>query len=166
MIPRSIRPPKAKSFFLFGPRGTGKTTWLKATYPGAAVLDLLREADYQEFLRNPSRLEAWADGHARPGQPLIIDEVQRLPELLNEVHRLIEARKYVFVLTGSSARKLRRGGANLLAGRALVKQMHPFTAAELGSEFDLRRSLRYGQLPGAYFQDDPQSFLKAYVGVY
>jgi len=165
MIPRSLRPPKSKSFFLFGPRGTGKTTWLKATFPGAAVLDLLKEADYQEFLRNPSQLEAWAAAHAQRREPLIIDEIQRLPELLNEVHRLIEARKYIFVMTGSSARKLRRGGANLLAGRALVKQMHPFTAAELGRDFDLRRSLRFGQLPGAYFQEDPQ-YLKAYVGVY
>ncbi len=121
MIPRSLRPPKSKSFFLFGPRGTGKTTWLKATFPGAAVLDLLKEADYQEFLRNPSQLEAWAAAHAQRREPLIIDEIQRLPELLNEVHRLIEARKYIFVMTGSSARKLRRGGANLLAGRALVK---------------------------------------------
>jgi len=162
MIPRSLRPPKSKSFFLFGPRGTGKTTWLKATFPGAAV----KEADYQEFLRNPSQLEAWAAAHAQRREPLIIDEIQRLPELLNEVHRLIEARKYIFVMTGSSARKLRRGGANLLAGRALVKQMHPFTAAELGRDFDLRRSLRFGQLPGAYFQEDPQQYLKAYVGVY
>jgi len=161
MIPRSLRPPKSKSFFLFGPRGTGKTTWLKATFPGAAVLDLLKEADYQEFLRNPSQLEAWAAAHAQRREPLIIDEIQ-----LNEVHRLIEARKYIFVMTGSSARKLRRGGANLLAGRALVKQMHPFTAAELGRDFDLRRSLRFGQLPGAYFQEDPQQYLKAYVGVY
>ena len=166
MIPRSLRPPKSKSFFLFGPRGTGKTTWLKATFPGAAVLDLLKEADYQEFLRNPSQLEAWAAAHAQRREPLIIDEIQRLPELLNEVHRLIEARKCIFVMTGSSARKLRRGGANLLAGRALVKQMHPFTAAELGRDFDLRRSLRFGQLPGAYFQEDPQQYLKAYVGVY
>ena len=169
MIPRHIPFPKSKSFFLFGPRGTGKTTWLRAVYPDAPVLDLLKEADYQEFLRNPSRLEAWADAHVRPrsaGVPLIIDEVQRLPELLNEVHRLIEAKKYVFVLTGSSARKLRRAGSNLLAGRALLKQMHPFTAAELGREFDLRRSLRFGQLPGAYFEQNPLEYLKAYVGVY
>jgi predicted AAA+ superfamily ATPase len=166
MIPRSIRLPKSKSFFLFGPRGTGKSTLLRAVYPEAPVLDLLREADYQEFLRNPSRLEAWADAHVRSRQPLIIDEVQRLPELLNEVHRLIETKKYVFILTGSSARKLRRGGSNLLAGRALLRQMHPFTAAELGRDFDLRRSLQFGQLPGAYFEPDPGQYLKAYVGVY
>ena len=144
MIPRQISLPKSKSFFLFGPRGTGKSTWLRATYPEAPVLDLLREADYQEFLRNPSLLEAWADAHVRPRSPLVIDEVQRLPELLNEVHRLIESKKYVFILTGSSARKLRWGGSNLLAGRAVVRQMHPFTAAELGKEFDLKRSLRFG----------------------
>lgn len=166
MIPRSIRLPKTKSFFIFGPRGTGKSTCLKAAYPAAPILDLLKEADYQEFLRDPSRLEAWADAHVKTGQPLIIDEVQRLPALLNEVHRLIETKKYRFILTGSSARKLRRGGSNLLAGRALVRQMHPFTAAELGSAFDLRRSLRFGQLPGAYFEEDPEQYLKAYVGVY
>jgi uncharacterized protein len=166
VIPRHISFPSSKSFFLFGPRGTGKSTWLRAVYPEAPVLDLLKEADYQEFLRNPSRLEAWADARVRPRVPLMIDEVQRLPELLNEVHRLIEAKKYVFILTGSSARKLRRGGSNLLAGRALVKQMHPFTAAELASEFDLRRSIRFGQLPGAYFDNVPHEYLKAYVGVY
>jgi predicted AAA+ superfamily ATPase len=166
VISRLIDLPKSRSFFLFGPRGTGKSTLLRSLYPEAAVLDLLKEADYQEFLRNPSRLEAWADANARPKRPLIIDEVQRLPELLNEVHRLIEAKKYIFILTGSSARKLRRGGSNLLAGRALVKQMHPFTARELGKEFDLRRSVRFGQLPGAYFEDDPKQYLKAYVGVY
>ena len=166
MIPRFIQPPKSKGFFLFGPSGTGKSTWLRNVYPDAPVLDLLKESDYQEFLRNPSRLEAWADAYARRDQPLIIDEVQRLPELLNEVHRLIESKKYVFILTGSSARKLRRSGTNLLAGRAIVRQMHPFTAAELGREFDLKRSLRYGQLPGAYFEEDPQQYLKTYVGVY
>src|SRR5204863_3704245 len=112
MIPRIVDLPKSKSFFLFGPRGTGKSTFLRNAYPGAPILDLLKESDYHEFLRNPSRLEAWADAHARPGIPLIIVEVQRLPELLNEVHRLMESRKYVFVLTGSSARKLRRGGSN------------------------------------------------------
>ncbi len=166
MIPRILRLPKAKSAFLFGPRGTGKSTYLQSAYPAAPVLDLLREADFQEFLRNPSRLEAWADANWRPPFPLIIDEVQRLPELLNEVHRLIEKKKYVFVLTGSSARKLRRGGSNLLAGRAIVKQMHPFTASELKDDFDLKRSVRFGQLPGAYFADDPDEYLKAYVGVY
>src|SRR5438093_13572395 len=82
MIPRSLTLPRSKSFFLFGPRGTGKSTWLRAMYPEAPVLDLL-EADYQEFLRKPSRLEAWADAHARSRQPFVIDEVQRLPELLN-----------------------------------------------------------------------------------
>jgi predicted AAA+ superfamily ATPase len=166
MVPRLIELPSAKSFFLFGPRGTGKSTLLRSLYPDAAILDLLQEATYQEFLRNPSRLEAWADAHSLRQQPVIIDEVQRLPELLNEVHRLIEARKYRFVLTGSSARKLRRGGSNLLAGRARVKHLHPFTASELGRRFNLRRSLRVGQLPGAYFEDDPEQYLKAYVGVY
>lgn len=166
MTPRLVQLPKNKSVFLLGPRGTGKTTYLRNVYPEAPVLDLLKEADFQEFLRNPSLLEAWVEARRRPGQPVIIDEVQRLPELLNEVHRLIELKKQRFILTGASARKLRRGGSNLLAGRALVHQMHPFTAEELGDAFDLQRSMRFGQLPGAYFETDPAAYLKSYVGVY
>lgn len=165
MIPRFIRFPERQSCFLFGPRGTGKSTCLSAAFPTAPVLDLLQDSVYQEFLRDPSRLEAWADAQDLSG-PLIIDEVQRIPAMLNEAHRLIEKKKRRFILTGSSARKLRRSGANLLAGRAIIKRMNTLSAAELGKDFDLRRSLRYGQLPAAYFSAAPEDYLRSYVGAY
>src|SRR5438094_541872 len=116
MFARMLAPPNT-SFFLFGPRGTGKSTWVGQTFPEALTFDLLDDATFSELLARPSRLEAIAS--AQPSAPwIVIDEVQKLPKLLDEVHRLIEKRKWKFVLTGSSARKLRRGGANLLAGRA------------------------------------------------
>jgi predicted AAA+ superfamily ATPase len=161
-----LQPPFAenKSVFLFGPRGTGKSQWLRTTYPGAPYFDLLDHEVYRELLASPSTL-----GKRLPPKHkgvVIIDEVQRVPEILDEVHRLIETRKLTFILTGSSARKLKRGGVNLLAGRALTRRMHPLTAEELGDDFRLARSLRHGQLPAAYVEDDAQGFLDAYVSTY
>jgi predicted AAA+ superfamily ATPase len=161
---RAIVLPPSQSFFLFGPRGTGKSTLLRATLPDAVYFDLLDLSVYTELLAHPARLEALSLPHMPA--PVVIDEVQRLPRLLDEVHRLIERRRWRFVLTGSSARKLRRGGANLLAGRARTLTMHPLTAAELGDRFDLRRSARYGQLPGVYVEDDPARYLASYAGTY
>ncbi len=154
----------ATSFFLLGPRGTGKSTWVRAQFPKAPLCDLLDAQTFQRLNANPSRLlelcppnyEGW----------IVIDEVQRVPELLNEVHRLIEQGKHSFVLTGSSARKLRRGGVNLLAGRALNLAMHPFTPEELGADFNLAHALRYGLLPMATAQQDPSAYLNAYVQTY
>lgn len=168
MFPRNLKPLKNKSFFLFGPRGTGKTTWLKTHYSSCPRLDFLRESTFQEFLRDPSRLESWIFGNPQFDQknPIILDEVQRLPEILNEVHRLIESRGFKFILTGSSARKLKQNEANLLAGRAVIRKMHPLSSEELGPSFDLKKSLRFGQLPMAYQSDDPIDYLKSYVGVY
>ncbi len=161
---RQLVPPGKESFFLFGPRGTGKSTWVAASMPKALRLDLLDLGVYGELLRHPERLAAMiASAGARE---VIVDEVQRLPALLDEVHRLIETEKVRFALTGSSARKLRRGGANLLAGRARTLEMHPLTAAELGSAFDLARSLRVGHLPTAYTAGDAERFLRSYVGTY
>src|SRR5208283_2361543 len=108
MYPRIIYPPKDKSFFLFGPRGTGKTTWVKTAFPNAIFIDLLESEIYNDLLPNPQRLERFIPKEHKDW--IIIDEVQRIPELLNEVHRLIEKNHYRFVLTGSSARKLRRKG--------------------------------------------------------
>jgi uncharacterized protein len=164
MFRRSIKSPKSNSFFLFGPRGTGKSTWTKQSFPEALYLDLLKESVFTELLTNPSRLEAMLS--AKPSGWVILDEVQKLPSILNEVHRLIEDKKQKFILTGSSARKLKRGGANLLAGRARVLQMHPLTAAELGKDFDLRKSLLTGHLPSAYLADDPKEYLKGYIGTF
>ncbi|MDP2913346.1 MAG: AAA family ATPase [Candidatus Omnitrophota bacterium] len=164
MYSRLIKAPKAKSFFLFGPRGTGKTTWVKTAFPKALYLDLLEAELFNDLLANPQRLENFIPRNA--GDWIIIDEVQRVPELLNEVHRLIEKYKYKFILTGSSARKLRRKGFNLLGGRALTYAMHPLTAGELGKDFDLDHSLAFGQLPSAYIESDPKKYLESYVKTY
>ncbi len=156
-----------RSFFLFGPRGTGKSSWVGARFPKAPYLDLLESATYFELLAAPQRLEARIPRHHRGW--VVIDEVQKVPALLDEVHRLIERRRLRFALTGSSARKLRRRGVNLLAGRALTLKMHPFCVAELGAGFDLRRSLEIGHLPVAQTSANVRSaraYLSSYVTTY
>lgn len=164
MYPRKISYPKHDSFFLLGPRGTGKTTWVAATFPDALFIDLLEFSIFQELLRDPGQLAARIEASSK--KTVIVDEVQHLPQLLNEIHRLIEKKKIQFILTGSSARKLRRNSANLLGGRARRIEMHPLTAAELGADFRLEKSLRTGHLPSAYSSKDPKNYLKSYVGVY
>ena len=161
---RLIEPP-GQSFFLFGMRGVGKSTWARATFPDAAHVDLLDERLYQDLLADPS-LFAQSIGHLPPAGWVVVDEVQRLPALLNEVHRLIETRRLRFALLGSSARKLKAAGTNLLAGRALKKTMFPLTAAELGAAFDLERVLRYGSVPLVWTSDAPRGVLEAYVQLY
>lgn len=164
MYSRLIIPPRDKSFFLFGPRGTGKTSWVKSTFPDAVYIDLLEAGRFNELLADPQRLGSYIPPKHRGW--VVLDEVQRVPDLLNEVHRQIEGRGRRFVLTGSSARKLRRGGSNLLAGRALTLALHPLMAAEVGRDFDLERALSFGMLPAALKETDPQAFLKAYVRTY
>ena len=139
MFSRLIRAPATKSFLLLGPRGTGKSMWVRNHFADAVYVDLLESDVYTELLAAPSRLEQ----KLPPGHRgwVIVDEVQKIPALLDEVHRLIERRRLKFALTGSSARKLRRRGVNLLAGRALSLTMHPLTRVELGDSFDLRHSL-------------------------
>jgi len=153
------------SYFLLGPRGTGKSTWLRGAYPGAHVVNLLAEATYQRLLARPGQLADELRALA-PGSWVIIDEVQRLPELLNEVHRFIEERQLRFVLCGSSARKLKRSGVNLLGGRALPRAMHPFVAEELGGRFDLESALREGLLPVVWDSPERGETLKAYCQLY
>ncbi len=161
---RLLAPPRG-SFFLLGPRGTGKSTWARGRFPQAERFDLLDEALYQELLVEPGQFAARL--RARPrGSWVWVDEIQRLPGLLNEVHRFIEERRLRFVLTGSSARKLRRAGVNLLAGRALSRSLHPFVPEELGVDFELARALRFGTLPLVQMADDPAETLKAYVQTY
>ena len=164
MFSRLLEPPASKSFWLLGPRGTGKSMWVRARFPDAVHLDLLETDLYTELLASPSRLEA----KIPPGHRgwVIVDEVQKVPALLDEVHRLIERRRLRFGLTGSSARKLRGRGVNLLAGRALSLTMHPLTRVELADSFDLKHSLQYGQLPAAYVDDDPRAFLSTYTSTY
>jgi predicted AAA+ superfamily ATPase len=152
-----------KSHFLFGPRQTGKTFLIRQTLKTARVYDLLDSSVYLTLSRNPGRIAEELDSHDRL---VVIDEIQRIPELLNEVHRLIEERGVRFLLTGSSARKLRRGGVNLLGGRARTRYLHPLTYRELGDHFDLKRVVRNGLLPAIYFSEDPHEDLKAYAGTY
>jgi predicted AAA+ superfamily ATPase len=138
-----------RSFFLFGPRGTGKTTWLRSALPGAHWIDLLLDRDLVRFTREPGRLTEEVEALA-PGRWVVIDEVQRLPLLLDRVQDLLvrHPRRWRFALTGSSARRLRSQQANLLAGRVVNRRFFPLTAAELGASFELESVLRFGGLPG------------------
>lgn len=164
MYNRIIKFPKNKSFFLFGPRGTGKTTWLKKCFPKALYFDLLDSETYNNLLASPNRLSQMIPPNWNNW--IVLDEVQRVPALLNEVHRLIESRKLVFALTGSSARKLSGKNINLLAGRALTLFMYPLTAVELGKDFLLKHFLLYGHLPCTFQEKDPAKYLSSYVSTY
>jgi predicted AAA+ superfamily ATPase len=163
-IPRFLAVP-GQSCFLFGPRGTGKTTWLKHELPDALLVNLLRPEVFRELQARPERLRELVLGNPDRAD-VVLDEVQRVPELLTVVHDILEsghARR--FVLTGSSARKLRRGGIDLLAGRAVLRTMHPFMASELPG-FDLERALREGLVPLVVMADEPTDVLGAYAGLY
>jgi len=166
MFPRRIDIPlkTRKSFFLFGPRGTGKTTWLRHHLPEALFINLLRSEHYNRLTADPGLIrEMIPTGYQ---DWIIIDEIQRVPELLNEIHDLIESGRHIFILTGSSARKLRQKGVNLLAGRALTYYLHPLTADEQQTAFDLSRSLRHGHLPARFSEPDPAKYLQDYVKTY
>ena len=152
-----------KSHFLLGPRQTGKTFLISRTLKTARVYDLLDTSVFLALSRNPGRI---AEELTPQDHFVVIDEIQRLPELLNEVHRLIEKHRVRFLLTGSSARKLRRGGINLLGGRARIKYLYPLTYRELGDRFDLLRAVERGLIPSIYFSDNPRADLQAYAGSY
>lgn len=152
---------------MFGLRGVGKSTWIRSQLPEATRFDLLDEALYQQLLADP-RPFAGELRTLRPRSWVVVDEIQRLPGLLNEVHRFIEdkERSLRFALLGSSARKLRAAGVNLLGGRALWREMFPLTPEELGQEFDLNRALELGALPLVLDSDQPPETLRAYVQLY
>jgi predicted AAA+ superfamily ATPase len=152
-----------KSLFLFGPRQTGKTALVRHALPGARIYDLLDGDVFLTLSRRPAQL---GEELGPEDRLVVLDEIQKLPVLLDEVHRLIEQRQVRFVLTGSSARKLRRGGVNLLGGRAPSRTLHPFIYRELGDEFVLTTALDRGLLPSIYFSDSPREDLRAYVGTY
>jgi predicted AAA+ superfamily ATPase len=161
---RLLSPPEG-SFFLLGPRGTGKSTWLGVHYPTAHRIDLLDESLYQSYLADPGRFAAELRTLSA-GEWVVVDEIQRIPSLLNEVHRAIEERGIRFALCGSSARKLRRGGVNLLAGRAIQRFMHPLLPEEMGGSFALDEALRWGTLPIVWNAHDRKATLTSYVELY
>lgn len=158
--------PKQHSFFLFGPRGTGKSTLVKETFPNALYLDLLLPDVFRRYSARPERLSELVDGHPE-NKVVVIDEVQKVPELLEAVHSLIEEKRGLqFILTGSSARKLKKTGVNLLAGRVQMKRMYPFVAAELGTQFDLDPALDLGMIPVILDSPEPDASLSAYIDLY
>lgn len=168
MFPRLLKPPRS-SFFLFGPRGTGKSTWIRAHFADAHIVNLLATDLMLRYERDPAAFRA--EVLALPKDRwIVIDEVQRVPRLLDEVHFLMEERGHrKFALTGSSARKLKRGAANLLAGRAVVRNLFPLTTVETGFELPAAQLLRYGALPLSVNAEDDEAredFLRAYVTTY
>ncbi|MCB0341342.1 MAG: ATP-binding protein [Pseudobdellovibrionaceae bacterium] len=170
MIQRSIKLPESQSFFLFGPRGSGKSTLLRQHFAGKDPLwiDLLDPGLEFRIAQNPNEiLELWK-GKRSPW--IVIDEVQKQPQLLDLVHKAIEEHKIKFALTGSSARKLKRGGANLLAGRAVEKHLYPFSSIELGDQFELQKALEFGLLPtiwdSNWNREEKTDFLYSYVNTY
>jgi predicted AAA+ superfamily ATPase len=153
---------KTGSAFLLGPRQVGKSTLLRQSFPECSVINLLKSEEYLSLSNDPSRLR----GIAERGKLTIIDEIQRLPDLLNEVHYLIEECGARFLLTGSSARKLRKGGVNLLGGRARTYRLHPLSLFELGDDFNVDKALQIGMLPAAWTSEDPNTLLTSYVTDY
>jgi len=165
MIPRYFKAP-GQSYFIFGPRGSGKSTYLKATYPGAIYIDLLRPDIQRKYQARPETIIELVN--ANPDKKIIVvDEIQKVPELLSAIHSLIEDKpKIRFILTGSSARKLKRSGTNLMAGRVLLRNMHPFLLSELGKKANFGKALEFGLLPIIYLAGDPASTLDTYVSLY
>ncbi|GJQ59219.1 MAG: ATPase [Candidatus Scalindua sp.] len=155
----------SSSAFLLGPRGTGKSTWIKHHFPNAITYDLLNTAEVIRFSRQPSLLYDETI-HLPPKTTVVIDEIQKVPDLLNEVHRIIEDRNLFFILSGSSARKLRRSSVNLLAGRAITFYLFPFVSKEVGFDFDLKKQITYGMLPLSFLSEKPMRFLKTYAETY
>ena len=168
LLPRRLdlaRDLSRRSVFLFGPRQTGKTTWLRQRYPDSPWFNLLHGDVFLRLSREPGRLrQELASTNAASG-PVVIDEIQKLPSLLDEVHDLIESRGFQFVLAASSPAKLRRGGVNLLGGRARTRRMYPFVSAEV-PDWDLLRAINFGGIPSVYFSDEPMEDLRAYCGNY
>ena len=165
-IDRFFQPPSG-SYFLFGPRGTGKSTWLKQR-PGATLrIDLLDRETFRLYAAHPERLLDRVKALPTPTR-IILDEIQKIPELLDVVHQLMEAhpQQHTFVLTGSSARKLKRSGVDLLAGRAALTTLHPFMAAELGKRFDMDTALETGLVPVIFSAANPLAARSAYLGLY
>ncbi len=167
-INRHFKPILDSSYFLFGPRGSGKSSFLTSHYGAAFRINLLDEVTFIKYTNHPNDLKNKVAALDKDST-IIIDEVQRVPQLLNVVHELMETSKYKkmqFILTGSSARKLKSQGVNLLAGRALLKKMFPFTVSELGSSFSVDKALKTGLIPLIYFSKTPKETLESYLALY
>ena len=168
MITRQLHLPAsgAETFFLWGPRQTGKTTLLRETYPDAYWVDLLKAEEYRRYLERPELLRQELQAQKSPPPFVVVDEVQKVPGLLDEVQWLHENLQVRFALCGSSARKMRRGHANLLGGRAMRYELRGFVSRELGADWDLVRMLNHGYLPSIYLAANPKKRLNAYVADY
>lgn len=168
MFQRILRLPAAgaETFFLWGPRQTGKSTLLRALYPDAFWVDLLKSEEYRRYLEHPEHLRRQIEGAVPRPRFVVIDEVQKVPALLDEAHWMHENLGVRFALCGSSARKVRRGHANLMGGRALRYQLEGLVFAEIGSSFDLERMLNHGTLPRIHLSDRPERYLAAYCADY
>lgn len=155
-----------QSFFLFGPRGTGRSLWTKHNFKDALFIDLLEPDVYRSYTARPERLREIVSGNPERHQ-IVIDEIQKAPMLLSVIHSLIEEKKEIqFIITGSSDRKIKRTGIDILGGRALVRSLHPFMAAKLGNGFDLNHTLQSGLLPLIWSSKNTEESLKAYQGLY
>lgn len=171
MITRTVNLSKTNSFFLFGPRSSGKTTLLLEAFDAkhSLLLDLLNPTLYDEFILEPTRFESLINNSKNQKKRIIIDEIQRIPRLLDIIHSQIQKHKRQFIMTGSSSRRLKQAGVNLLAGRAWVYELFPFSTSELGNNFNLKKALEWGGLPEAYLAKDKLSareFLNSYAGTY
>jgi predicted AAA+ superfamily ATPase len=171
ILPRMLKLPKNKHFLLFGPRNTGKSTLIEQDFPAESTLtiDLLDSAEEDRFGRNPNELVQIVAALPETTTHIVIDEIQKIPRLLDTVHQLMRKTHRYFIMSGSSARKLKKGGANLLAGRAFVYHLFPFTSLELGLQFNLNDALQWGTLPqifNCHDIHDKQEFLHAYAHTY
>lgn len=163
---RRLRQLPGKSFLLFGPRGVGKSTLLKQNFPDALTIDLLRSKNYLELSRDPGKIRDLV-AHCKHGEWVVIDEIQRVPALLSEVHALYEEKRLHFALSGSSARKLRRGGADLLAGRALQTYLFPFVYPEFKQITSIEDATEWGSLPAVVTEPSTRvELLETYVETY
>lgn len=169
-LPRQLNLEEAtrnRSCFLFGPRQTGKSMLIRESLPpGTPVYNLLDQRVFLDLNTDPTRIRQELEARDLRDALVVVDEIQKLPSLLDEIHLLIETRGLRFLLTGSSARKLRRSGTNLLGGRARSRHLHPLSWKELGTGFDLEKALNFGLLPSIHYSDDPREDLRAYVGTY
>jgi len=169
MYPRIFQPSditRKKSILLLGPRQVGKSTMLRSTFKDSLTFNLLDAGIFRTLSADPTAMRRQILGAPQKKSPVIIDEIQRLPELMNEVHLMIEEHGIRFAITGSSARALKRKGVNLLGGRARIQFLHPLVSHEIGASFDLMRAVNHGTMPSIYDSETPDDDLRDYCGIY